>query len=103
MIGKELFARRFRNSKDGGMLQFSFGRDRVEALNNGVDAADGYDPVLFPNLIFDRGWTRKDSHASLPERGHKRPVLEFADNSGLDIIRLEPLFQRTPQTRSVHR
>ena len=67
--------------------------DGVEALADGVDAADRHDAILPADLGGNRRRADEDAGALLAERLHQRAVVELADDGRPDAGRLEPVVE----------
>ena len=80
-----------------GVHQLSLDRDCVEAFPHCVEAADRLYIVLPARLLFHRRWAGEESHSGLAEHFQQRAIIEFAKQFGPDVLRVEPLIQRSPQ------
>jgi hypothetical protein len=101
--GKQALARSLGDRQHRGMLQPPLHRDRVEALQDGVDSPDRRHAVEVPDLLLDRRVRHEQAGARLSEGLHQRRVLELPDQLRPDTLLLEPLLQRPPQAGALHR
>lgn len=88
---------------DGGMLQPSLDRDRVEALADVGQAAGDDDAVVTPKILLEDRRRRKEAEPRLPEDAQERAVLDLGDDVRTDVVGGQPLIERTAERRSRRR